>query len=176
MGSIRRMNARGVSLMLVAMLSAPLTVHLAAVRAEAVQHVEHRRQLLLRQEVDLKIQVRPPVRKSRHVVLRHQDHAGEEDGLERDNQVQEAVGTRIEGEARGVHTDPRRKPDRMDCDERRASGDPRDGVGQSIDGRAVFRRTSFQLGDGLDVVNDGMFMVRAFVRRCQRCARSKTTV
>jgi hypothetical protein len=37
MGSIRRMNARGVSLMLVAMLSAPLTVHLAAVRAEAVQ-------------------------------------------------------------------------------------------------------------------------------------------
>jgi hypothetical protein len=39
MGSIRRMNARGVSLslMLLAMLCAPLTMHLAAVHAQAVQ-------------------------------------------------------------------------------------------------------------------------------------------
>ena len=54
----------------------------ARVRAQAVQHVEHRRQLLLGQEVDLKVQVPPAFGKSRHVVLRHQDHVREEDGFE----------------------------------------------------------------------------------------------
>jgi hypothetical protein len=148
----------------------------ARLDAQAVQHVEHRRQLLLRQQVDLKVQVRPTVRKPSHVVLRHHHHAGEEDGLERDDQVQQVEGGRIEGETREVQPDPGRKPDRMERDEGRASGDPRNGVGQPIDGRPVVLRLSFQFGDCLDVVNDRMFMTRPWSSRCQCCARSKTTV
>ena len=103
-------------------------------------------------------------------VLADQDEDRQEDGLERDDQREEAERERIDGAPAGhepgVPGDPRREPDNVEPREPARAGDPRDGVREAL-GRGRLSRSlgGLDLGDRPDVSRQEGRGRRAAVRR-----------
>src|SRR5262245_27621839 len=103
--------------------------------SHALEQGHRLRRFLLRQEVDLEIEVRPPVALPGEIVLADQDENRQEDRLERDDQGEKTERKRIDGmparHESDVPGDPPREPGDMETREPGRAGYPRDGVGEA---------------------------------------------
>ena len=123
--------------------------------ADALEHPDRGSRFLLREHIDLKIEVRTPVRQAFHLVLADQDPDRQEDRLERHDEREEAERIGIERphpryQAR-VHGEPHDKPHQMDHGERRGARDANESCGTPRAERARTERIRLELGDPLDI-------------------------
>src|SRR5262245_43357064 len=84
-----------------------------------VNHLQGSRQLVLGQQTNLQVEIRAPLGLFAQPVLADEDEGGQEDGLQRHDHGQKAVGEGIEGpqtQVSGVDQDPEREPDDVKVD------------------------------------------------------------
>jgi len=119
---------------------------------QSPQHLQHRRQLLLGEQVHLQIQMCALVRLALHAVLRHQHGRAQEDGLQRDDQHQQAEWIRVRRlRARHVEHDPPGEPDGVRDKEERASRGGGHRAGEAIEPRLIVERFAFERSNRFDV-------------------------
>ena len=124
-------------------------------RAQSLEHLQGRGQLLFREEVDLQIEMSALVCLTDHSVLRHQNEQRQEDRFERHEERQKVEWKWIKrGDDRqvaGVHEDPRQKQDGVHDREWHAARQAVDKVAQPITRRPLMEGGALQVGDLADV-------------------------
>ena len=129
-----------------------------SLRAIAVQQPEHLGVLLLREQVDLEIELRAPVREPHLVVLRDQDERGQEDRLQRHAQREEGerVGVEPRQEGQGVPRHPDGEQHRVHPHEAHVAAEPGDRLGHLVGEGAIALGPAVQRADALDVAADDL--------------------
>ncbi len=103
-------------------------------RPDRLRQPEEARDLVLREQVHLQVEIGALVGDGLHPVLADEDERGEEDGLDggRHRQDHERRVEAGQPGERQVPDDPGAEQDDVDGDEPHAAGEPRDAVGQAL--------------------------------------------
>ena len=98
--------------------------------------------------------MRAQIANAAQIALSDQDNARQDDGLERENQVQQVERRHIEREAGGVDDQPARKQREMAHNERRTARHAGRQIAESTDVFALLEHPSLEFGNGLYVLYD----------------------
>src|SRR5436305_15000349 len=131
----------------------------AEVVEEALDLLEQLGRLLLREEVDLEVEVGALVRLPAHPVLADQDEDGEQHPLRRDDQRQDAEREGVERLQRGppqVHHEPDGEQEQMEDDERHRPHEAGEEVADPLPQAPALHRSLLEADDFLDVLADAL--------------------